>query len=81
MMVLVLQLVMIHPADLEIRHKKEPVLMGPQISVMIRTLNKSFLAVKLELLYQTVVKKKNFIQKSFLVRDIPGLFSMPMRKI
>ena len=56
MMVLVLQQAMIHPADLEIRHKKEPVLMGPQISVLIRTSNKSFLVMKLELLYQTVVK-------------------------
>ena len=61
MMVIVLQQVMIHPADLEIRHKKELVLMGPQISVMILTSNKSFLVVKLELLYQTVVKTKTFI--------------------
>ena len=61
MMVLVLQQVMIHPADLEIRHKKEPVLMGPQISVLIRTSNKSFLVMTLEQLYQTVVKTKTFI--------------------
>lgn len=60
MKVIVLQQAMIHPADLEIRLKREPVLMDRPISVLIRTSKRSFLVVKPETLCQTVVKTKYF---------------------